>query len=46
MCACRHEAAHLGKACHAPVDVCMSLGGAAEWIVYVRARLEAGFFIY
>jgi len=33
MCACRHEAAHLGKACDAPVDVCMSLGGAAEWIV-------------
>lgn len=33
MCACRHEAAHLGKACDAPVDVCMSLGGAADWIV-------------
>lgn len=33
MCACRHKAAHLGKACDAPVDVCTSLGGAAEWIV-------------
>lgn len=33
MCACRHEASHLGKACDAPVDVCMSLGKAAEWIV-------------
>lgn len=33
MCACRHEAAHLGTACAAPVEVCMSLGGAAEWIV-------------
>ena len=33
MCACRHEAAHLGTACEAPVDVCMSLGGAAEWII-------------
>lgn len=33
MCPCRHEAAHLGKACNAPVDVCTSLGGAAEWIV-------------
>jgi formate hydrogenlyase subunit 6/NADH:ubiquinone oxidoreductase subunit I len=33
MCACRHEASHLGKACDAPVDVCTSLGGAAEWIV-------------
>ncbi|AFM41308.1 4Fe-4S protein [Desulfosporosinus acidiphilus SJ4] len=33
MCACRHEATHLGKACDAPLEVCMSLGGAAEWIV-------------
>ncbi len=33
MCACRHEASHLGTACDAPVDVCMSLGKAAEWIV-------------
>lgn len=33
MCACRHEAEHLGRACDAPVDVCTSLGGAAEWIV-------------
>lgn len=33
MCACRHETTHLGTACDAPVEVCMSLGGAAEWIV-------------
>ena len=33
MCACRHEASHLGKACDAPVDVCMSLGGAADWLI-------------
>ncbi len=33
MCACRHEAEHLGKACDAPVDVCTSLGAAAEWII-------------
>jgi ferredoxin len=33
MCACRHEASHLGKACDAPIDVCMSLGGAADWLV-------------
>ncbi|AET67518.1 4Fe-4S protein [Desulfosporosinus orientis DSM 765] len=32
-CACRHEATHLGKACDAPLEVCMSLGGAAEWII-------------
>ncbi len=33
MCACRHEASHLGTACDAPLEVCMSLGKAAEWIV-------------
>lgn len=33
MCACRHEASHLGKACDAPIEVCISLGGAADWIV-------------
>jgi len=32
-CACRHEASHLGTACDAPTEVCMSLGGAAEWII-------------
>lgn len=33
MCACRHEAAHLGTVCDAPIEVCMSLGRAADWIV-------------
>ncbi|MCO5387213.1 4Fe-4S dicluster domain-containing protein [Desulfosporosinus sp.] len=33
ICACRHEASHLGTACDAPTEVCMSLGGAAEWII-------------
>lgn len=33
MCSCRHKAAHLGKACNAPVDVCTSLGNSAQWIV-------------
>ena len=34
LCACRHKASHLGKACGAPVeDVCTSLGGAARWLV-------------
>jgi len=32
-CACRHEASHLGTACDAPQEVCISLGGAAEWII-------------
>lgn len=29
MCACRHKAHHLGRACDAPVDVCLSLNGGA-----------------
>lgn len=32
-CACRHKAGHLGKACDAPLDVCTSLGGAAQWLI-------------
>lgn len=34
LCACRHKASHLGTACDAPQEVCMSLGGAAEWIIH------------
>ncbi|MDW7675803.1 MAG: 4Fe-4S dicluster domain-containing protein [Bacillota bacterium] len=34
MCYCRHQASHLGTVCNAPIeDVCMSLGGASEWLV-------------
>ncbi len=33
MCACRHKASHLGKSCEAPMEVCTSLGSAAEWVV-------------
>lgn len=33
LCSCRHQASHLGKACDAPQEVCMSLGGAAKWLV-------------
>ena len=34
MCYCRHQAQHLGTNCDAPIeDICMSLGGAAEWLV-------------
>lgn len=32
-CPCRHKAAHLGRACGAPEDVCTSLGTGAEWLV-------------
>ncbi|MEQ8200125.1 MAG: 4Fe-4S binding protein [Syntrophomonadaceae bacterium] len=33
LCACRHKASHLGKACDAPLDVCTTLYPAAEWII-------------
>jgi len=33
ICPCRHKAGHLGKSCGAPLEVCTSLGTAAEWIV-------------
>jgi len=33
MCACRHKASHLGKSCDAPLEVCTSLGNAAEWVI-------------
>lgn len=33
MCACRHKASHLGQACDAPLEVCTSLGTAAEWVI-------------
>ncbi|MDP4128256.1 MAG: 4Fe-4S dicluster domain-containing protein, partial [Bacillota bacterium] len=33
ICPCRHKAGHLGKSCGAPLEVCTSLGNAAEWII-------------
>ncbi|SFG07246.1 4Fe-4S dicluster domain-containing protein [Desulfotomaculum arcticum] len=33
ICPCRHKAVHLGKSCGAPLEVCTSLGSAAEWII-------------
>jgi len=33
MCSCRHQASHLGTACNAPQEVCISLGGAAKWLI-------------
>lgn len=33
ICPCRHKASHLGKSCGAPLEVCTSLGRAAEWII-------------
>ena len=33
LCFCRHKAEHLGEACGAPLEVCLSLGGGAEFVV-------------
>jgi len=33
LCYCRHKKSHLGKACDAPQDVCMSFGKAAEFTI-------------
>ena len=30
MCYCRHKASHLGTACDAPMDICMTFNGSAE----------------
>lgn len=30
MCYCRHKMAHLGRACDAPMDICMTFNGCAE----------------
>ena len=32
-CYCRHKMAHLGKACDAPLDICMTFNGAANSLV-------------
>ncbi len=33
LCFCRHKAEHLGEACDAPMDNCLSLNGGAEFVV-------------
>ncbi len=33
LCYCRHKAEHLGKACGAPVDNCLTLNGGADYII-------------
>ena len=32
-CYCRHKMHHLGKACDAPMDICMSFGGVADSLI-------------
>ena len=33
MCYCRHKKQHLGTACDAPMDICMTFGGAAASLI-------------
>jgi ferredoxin len=33
LCFCRHKAEHLGEACDAPMENCLSLNGGAEFVV-------------
>lgn len=33
MCYCRHKAQHLGKACDAPMDICMTFDGCADSLI-------------
>jgi len=40
-CACRHKAFHLGKACDAPREVCLSLGYAAETLIRAGSARQA-----
>jgi Fe-S-cluster-containing hydrogenase component 2 len=32
LCYCRHKAEHLGEACGAPMEICLSLNGGAEFV--------------
>ncbi|KGK87275.1 (Fe-S)-binding protein [Desulfosporosinus sp. HMP52] len=39
MCYCRHKMSHLGKACNAPMDICMTFGTTASSLIkYGHAR--------
>jgi NAD-dependent dihydropyrimidine dehydrogenase PreA subunit len=33
LCYCRHKAEHLGEACDAPMDNCLSVNGGAEFVI-------------
>jgi ferredoxin len=33
LCYCRHKAEHLGEACSAPMDACLSLNGGAAFVI-------------
>ena len=33
VCYCRHKMSHIGKACGAPIDICMTFGGTASSLI-------------
>ncbi len=33
LCYCRHKMGHLGRACHAPMEICMTFNGSAEPLI-------------
>ena len=33
VCYCRHKAEHVGKACKAPMNICMTFGGSADSLI-------------
>ena len=33
ICYCRHKAEHVGKACKAPMNICMTFGGTADSLI-------------
>jgi ferredoxin len=42
LCYCRHKMSHLGKACSAPLDICMTFGTAAESLITHGFARKAG----
>lgn len=42
-CYCRHKMQHLGKACAAPMEICMTFGGAAQSLIQhgIARRVDA-----
>ena len=41
-CYCRHKALHLGRGCETPLELCMSLGAAADYLVRHGYAREIG----
>ncbi|MCL5735500.1 MAG: 4Fe-4S binding protein [Actinobacteria bacterium] len=41
-CYCRHKAHHLGTACETPMEMCMSLGGGAKYLISHGLAREIG----